>query len=281
MVRVERRGRKKKVKNVEVEAGVVRVERRGRKRKIKDVENVGVDGMTRETRSTALVGLYLIKEFEGFYYLGKVVSYNRGLYRVEYEDGDSEDFDSGELRPFLIGNDCCDGRLALRKKELDGMILKKYEKERADKLRDAGVVGKVEDSTLGEVMNRDTNGTNGVISDGDSPSDSDEYSLDGALCVEAEACIVPPPELPPSTGNIGVPDECVPYLLSVYSFLRSFSVSLFLSPFGLEDFVGSLNCPVQNTLLDAIHVALMRVLRRHFEALSSDGSEFASKCLRY
>lgn len=260
-VRVERRGRKKKVKDVEMEAGVVRVERRGRKRKIKDVEDVGVDGLKRDTRSRALVGLYLNKEFEGSYYLGKVVSYNRGLYRVEYEDGDSEDFDSGELREFLIGDDCCDGRLVLRKKELDELILNKYEKERVDKMRDADAVR--------------------VIADGDSPSDSGEYGLDGPLCIEDEACIVPPPELPPSTGNIGVLDECVPDLLSVYSFLRSFSVSLFLSPFRLEDFVGSLNCPVQNTLLDAIHVALMRVLRRHFEALSLDGSELASKCLRY
>ncbi|KAF2300728.1 hypothetical protein GH714_015376 [Hevea brasiliensis] len=42
----------------------------------------------------------------------------------------------------------------------------------------------------------------------------------------------------------------------------------------------SFNCNVKNTLLDAIHVALMLVLRRHLEALSSDGSDIASKCLR-
>ncbi|WOH03906.1 hypothetical protein DCAR_0623309 [Daucus carota subsp. sativus] len=261
-----------------MEAGVVQVERRGRgrKRKIEEIENVCVDGLKRETRSKALVGSYVNKEFEGSFYLGKVVSYDRGLYRVEYEDGDSEDFESGELRPFLIENDCHDSILVLRKKELDEIILNKYEKERVDKMRGADVIGGVEDSPLGEVMDH---GANGVIADVDCSSDSGEDGLDGALCVDAEACIVLPPEFPPSTGNIGVPEESVAELLSVYSFLRSFSVSLCLCPFGLEDFVGSLNCSVQNTLLDAIHVALMRVLRRHFEALSSEGSEFASKCL--
>ncbi|CBI17094.3 unnamed protein product, partial [Vitis vinifera] len=91
--------------------------------------------------------------------------------------------------------------------------------------------------------------------------------------------MVPPPQLPPSSGNIGVPEEYVSHLFSVYGFLRSFSIRLFLSPFALDDLVGSLNCTVPNTLLDAIHVALLRVVRRHLEALSSSGLELASKCL--
>lgn len=77
-----------------------------------------------------------------------------------------------------------------------------------------------------------------------------------------------------------MPEECVPHIFSVYGFLRSFNVRLFLSPFTLDDFVGAVNCKVQNTLLDAIHVALMRALRRHLETLSLDGSAVASKCLR-
>lgn len=257
---------------MEMEPEVVRVERRGRKRKRRDGENA-VDGGMRETRSKALVGSYLNKEFEGDIYLGKVVNYQRGLYRVEYEDGDSEDLDSKELRPCLIVNEDSDEGLVARKKALDDMILRKYEDmEREKKEREARNM---------MIVDAVGNGNNGVLASRDCSTDSGEDTIDGDLGIEVEASVVPPPELPPSTGNIGVPDECVADLLSVYSYLRSFSCALFLSPFGLDDFVGSLNCSFQNTLLDAIHVALMRVIHRHFEALSSDGSELASKCLRY
>ncbi|KVI03128.1 DDT domain-containing protein [Cynara cardunculus var. scolymus] len=67
------------------------------------------------------------------------------------------------------------------------------------------------------------------------------------------------PQSPPSSGNFGVFEEHVSYLLSVYNFLHSFSVCLFLSPFGLDEFVGALNCSTPNALLDAIHVAPLYV----------------------
>ncbi|KAL8119378.1 hypothetical protein AgCh_016772 [Apium graveolens] len=92
----------------------------------------------------------------------------------------------------------------------------------AEKMKVDSGVGGVEGSSLGEVIDH---GTNGVVPDVDCPSDSNEYGLDGDLCVEAEACTFPPLILPPSTGNVGDPDECVADLLSVYSFLSSFSVS--------------------------------------------------------
>lgn len=258
----------------EMESEVVRVERRGRKRK--RIENVVDGGLRRETRSKALVGSYVNKEFEGRVFLGKVVNYDRGLYRIEYEDGDSEDLTSGELRQYLIRNEGLDDGLVVRKKELDDLILRKYEEMEREK----------RESEASKIMNVDAaevvgNGSNCVLTDGDCSSESVEEAPDGDSGIEAEACLVPPPELPPSTGNIGVPDVCVADLLSVYSFLRSFSCALFLSPFSLDEFVGSLNCSIQNTLLDAIHVALMRVIQRHFEALASDGSELASKCIRY
>ncbi|KAJ6809142.1 DDT domain-containing protein PTM [Iris pallida] len=87
--------------------------------------------------------------------------------------------------------------------------------------------------------------------------------------------------LPPSSRDLDVPEESVSYLFSVYNFLRSFSLQLYLSPFGLHELVGCLNCTVQNSLLDAVHLSLMRVLRRHLQSLSFDGSEIASKCLRH
>jgi len=87
--------------------------------------------------------------------------------------------------------------------------------------------------------------------------------------------------LPPSSGDIAVPEESISYLFSVYNFLRSFSVRLFLSPFGLDDFVAAINCTVQNNLLDAVHVSLLQALRRHLESKSAEGSQLASNCLKY
>jgi len=88
-------------------------------------------------------------------------------------------------------------------------------------------------------------------------------------------------ELPPSSGDIDVPEESISYLFSVYNFLRLFSVQLFLSPFGLDDFVAAINCTVQNNLLDAVHVSLLRALRRLLESKSAEGSQLASNCLKY
>ncbi|CAN6304507.1 unnamed protein product [Urochloa humidicola] len=85
-------------------------------------------------------------------------------------------------------------------------------------------------------------------------------------------------ELPPSSGDIDVPEESITYLFAVYNFLRSFSVQLFLSPFGLDDFVAAINCTVQNNLLDAVHVSLLRALRRHLESKST---KLASNCFKY
>ncbi|KAM0837251.1 hypothetical protein ACQ4PT_061790 [Festuca glaucescens] len=110
------------------------------------------------------------------------------------------------------------------------------------------------------------------------PSSSSDFAKE----FPAEPC--PPlqgPELPPSSADIAVPEESISHLFSVYNFLRSFNVQLFLSPFGLDDFVASINCTVQNTILDAVHVSLLRALRRHLETKSSRGSELASNCLKY
>ncbi|VFQ77822.1 unnamed protein product [Cuscuta campestris] len=414
-----------------------KVERRGRKRRKADVQSVEVDhnGKKRRvsTRSKVLVGRYVRKEFEGSgVFLGKIMSYDSGLYRVNYEDGDCEDLDSNELKGVLVEQDVLDGNWLERKRMLDELVFSKEitaigsqvenaifpknltcdnmpavdhhaektilpmsandenvlatECDVENALNAVVSMNVADDSVIStdfHVENAsphmnvsDTNGTtidcqvesasprmnvtdikvtaidcqdhNGILlvnetennvtapvsnviigslgpckveavqgdDNAESINEIDNYmtapvpnvvvgSL-GPCKVEAGqvddnaesmsdysddddvmdlisnvvAPAIPPPDLPLSSGNIGVPEEYVSYLLSVYSFLRSFSTRLFLSPFGLDDFVGSVNCPTPSTLFDSIHLALMRTLRQHLEKLSSDGSEFASKCLR-
>ncbi|CAO2814654.1 unnamed protein product, partial [Amaranthus hypochondriacus] len=82
-----------------------------------DVENLKNSGNSRkrgrppkrravDVRGEAVVGRYVLKEFEGSgVFLGKIVSYDSGLYRVDYEDGDFEDLDSDELREHLIADE--------------------------------------------------------------------------------------------------------------------------------------------------------------------------------
>ncbi|KAI3683586.1 hypothetical protein L1987_84094 [Smallanthus sonchifolius] len=288
------------------------VKRRGRKRKRKDGEDGGKTAkkIVVGARSLVFIGRYVKKEFdESGEFLGKIVSYDTGLYRVEYEDGDCEDLETREVKGLLVGENEMDAAFRKRKKSLDVSILKKYTKkesvqsdvpaskdeivgngngvklDKAGKVEtvvsDGGVADngveltnddKVESSVLGGAFAQ-------AEVDSESSSDLSDYEQSVDV-VEVERPWVPPPQLPPSSGNFGVPEEDVSYLLSVYSFLRSFSVCLFLSPFGLDEFVGALNSSVHNTLLDAIHVALIRALKSHVEILSSEGSELASKCLR-
>ncbi|KAH6837032.1 hypothetical protein C2S53_014275 [Perilla frutescens var. hirtella] len=84
---------------------------------------------------------------------------------------------------------------------------------------------------------------------------------------------------PPSCGTdlIGV---SLFDFVSVYTFLRSFSTLLFLSPFELDDFVTSVKCSDSSLLFDSIHVSLLKTLRKHLECLAAEGSVSASECLR-
>ncbi|KAF8397829.1 hypothetical protein HHK36_016754 [Tetracentron sinense] len=351
-----------------MESEEIRSENRARKRRKKDIYNDGVDRpggseSKRRTRSKAVVGRYVMKEFEGIgIFLGKIVSYSGGLYRVDYEDGDCEDLEGHEAREILVVEGDFDEELSTRKKKLDQLITVddsktpssrseskaagafdeelstrnnkldqlitvddsktpssrseskavddfdeelSTRKKKLDQLitvddsktpssrSESRAVGfancpdKVEASSFKpssdiEFCSREVIESVGVQldCDADSSDDSCEYVRVQDSCSEIETPLIPPPQLPPSSGNIGVPEESVSQLFSVYSFLRTFSIQLYLSPFELDNFVGSLNCVVPNTLLDAIHVALLRALRRHLEMLSSDGSELASKCLR-
>lgn len=242
-----------------------------------------------EARSISLLGRYVLKEFEtSGIYLGKVVFYDTGLYRVHYEDGDCEDLESGEIRSILVGENDFDDILSARRKKLDklvskvGVETKVVVDKNVEKLANEEEVDRVESSKLSEWSGRVTIENDEIQDQGDadSSSDSSEYARDMDSGFDVETPTVPPLQLPPSSGTIGVPEQCVSHLFSVYGFMRSFSICLFLNPFTLDDFVGSLNYRAPNTLFDAIHVALLRALRSHLETLSSDGSEVAIKCLR-
>ncbi|GFP98031.1 protein chromatin remodeling 4 [Phtheirospermum japonicum] len=253
--------------------------RRGRKRKRNNEDNAISNGV--KTRSLRLVNRYVQKEFQGSgVFLGRITLYNSGLYRVNYEDGDFEDLDGSEVKAFLVDDSDLTGKWLERKKKLDEMLLSKDVKAKVQKVDNEQETenSNLIDSRVDEVVKGDCDGNSDIVPD--CLSDSCEDTQEGDADVDVEVPLVPPPELPPSSGHMDVPEECVSHLLSVYSFLRSFSVPLFLYPFELDDFVGALNCSVVNTLLDSVHVALLRVLKRHLERLSSDGSELASKCLR-
>ncbi|KAG5577610.1 hypothetical protein H5410_057744 [Solanum commersonii] len=93
--------------------------------------------------------------------------------------------------------------------------------------------------------------------------------------------IIPPKmDLPPSSRSLDL--DAIPVLdvFSVYSFLRSFSTLLFLSPFELEDFVACIKANAPTLLFDSIHFSLLQILRKHLKSLSDESSESASGCLR-
>lgn len=99
---------------------------------------------------------------------------------------------------------------------------------------------------------------------------------------ESETYDVLPPkmDLPLSSSSLDLDGSPVLDVFSVYSFLRSFSTLLFLSPFELEDFVACIKANAPTLLFDSIHFSLLQILRKHLEFLSDESSESASACLR-
>ncbi|KAH6774734.1 hypothetical protein C2S51_013138 [Perilla frutescens var. frutescens] len=279
-----------------METVVVRPEsRRGRKRKINNIENATVGGGGKKkvvnTRAFELVGRYVQKEFQGSeVLLGRIMNYDSGLYRINYEDGRTEDLISRKVKTLLVEDGELFGEWDKRKEMLNELLSSKdvnLKAATADDTRELKKANPIDSSSLSGVTKSCTadDGVVKVHNDGKDDVDADissgscECAREEVAKLDVEVQLVPPPQLPPSSGDIGVPEEYVPYLLSVYSFLRSFSVRLFLYPFELDGFVGALNCSVANTLLDSVHVALMCFLKRQFEKLPSDGSELASKVL--
>lgn len=91
----------------------------------------------------------------------------------------------------------------------------------------------------------------------------------------------PKMKLPPPSCDMDLIGVSLFDFVSVYTFLRSFSTLLFLSPFELEDFVASVKCSDSSLLFDCIHVSLLKTLRKHLESLAAEGSDSATECLRY
>ncbi|GAB4856004.1 hypothetical protein Ancab_024643 [Ancistrocladus abbreviatus] len=125
----------------------------------------------------------------------------------------------------------------------------------------------------------ENNDSSAVFADG--PLDRHSY-MSTPECEGVDHSKVLPPmlDLPISSANLNLDGILVLDLFSVYAFLRSFSILLYLSPFELEDFVDALKSKVSNLLLDFIHVSILQTLRKHLEFLSNEGSESASSCLR-
>lgn len=239
----------------------------------------------RVARPLTLLGRYVFKQFGGEgTFLGKVVDYHSGLYRVDYEDGDCEDLEGKELRSVILDDSSFNVELDKRRKKLDKVVSTKILKRGNVMVEEFNKSAASLPSELCDMPLPAMEDNGHLIdnnADGDLPNDSGDSEQEELPCSEAETAFLPPfPELPESSGNINVPVEFISHLLSVYGLLRSFSITLFLYPFGLDDFVGAVNCPHPNTLLDSVCVALMRVLKSRLESLSSEGCEVASKCLR-
>ncbi|KAL0709907.1 hypothetical protein Bca4012_016885 [Brassica carinata] len=216
----------------------------------------------------SLLCRYVLKDFdESRVSLGKVVSYSCGLYRVEYEDGDSEDLKSCYLRHLIIEDSYFDDELRCRRDQLDEYILKEDEKKKSKGVELENQVN------VAEVPTCTSSGSLAEVEGGEDRRDPDLETMSPLVPV-------PPLDLPCSSGTIGIPEEGIMHLLSVYGFLRSFSVQLYIYPFGLDEFVGALNFLGANSLMDVIHVALMKALKGHLERLSSEESVVASNCLR-
>ncbi|ERN13226.1 DDT domain-containing protein PTM [Amborella trichopoda] len=319
-------------------------------------------------KGRALVGRYVKKDFAACgAFLGKIVAYYGGFYRVRYEDEDGEDLEYHELCDIIVQEENFDAELFNRKRKLDQLIVSCVEaaskhpntrssrnslpgnginevpkpshsnsaivaedgiankssevvqsnpsNERGGHLAEHGVLKDAGWSNLlelemdghgarfakeeanssiasahhlghglhGGVTHRPKSAASCLSGEVDSSSDSS----DSQHCYhtrEPFSQIDAPPSLPlilpPSSDSLAIPEELVPDLLYVYSFLRSFSHQLFLSPFVLDDFVGSLKCMHSSTLFDAVHFSLLRTLKRHLEMLSKEGFELAAKCLR-
>ncbi|KAL6900858.1 hypothetical protein ACP4OV_005534 [Aristida adscensionis] len=237
----------------------------------------------KEEAGECLVGRYIGRSVPGHVRVlfGKVASYDsaNGLYNVVFEDGHGEALGLSQLQELLVDeeNGAFGMKVSCRKRKLDSLVSSGTALEVKGPACNRQKVD-VSEITIRPVASHQSASGSDMSEDAETSNDSSDFTkgTPSEPCVSVQAV-----ELPPSSGDIPVPEESISYLFSVYNFLRSFSVQLFLSPFGLDDFVAALNCPVQNNLLDAVHVSLLQALRRHLETKSAEGSQRASRCLRY
>ncbi|KAL6640428.1 hypothetical protein ACP70R_021551 [Stipagrostis hirtigluma subsp. patula] len=232
----------------------------------------------------SLVGRYVGRSAPGHVRIlfGKVVSYDKtnGVYNVMFEDGRAEILRLPQLLEILMPeeNGASGIKLSCRKRKLDSLVSSGTAASEVKEPASTRQRVDATDMSAGPVESHRSGSGADMSEDAETSSNSSDITKEtpSEPCVPAQAV-----ELPPSSGDVAVPEESISHLFSVYNFLRSFSVQLFLSPFGLDDFVASINCTVQNNLLDAVHVSLLRALRRHLETKSAEGSKRASNCLKY
>ncbi|KAG8091206.1 hypothetical protein GUJ93_ZPchr0011g28696 [Zizania palustris] len=199
-----------------------------------------------------LVGQYISQSVAGHgrILLGKVASYDSstGVYSVVFEDGQGEELELPQLQLLLVGEE--NGELGMkvscRKRKLDLLVSSGGAIEVKGPPSTRQKVNEFEMSAR-PAVSQQSGSDSDVSEDVESSSNSSNYTK------ELPAEHGPPVqvlELPPSSGDIAVPEEAISYLFS-------------------------------NTLLDAVHVSLLRALRRHLETKSSEGSKLASNCLKY
>jgi hypothetical protein len=213
-----------------------------------------------EAKPITLVGRYVLKEFPGNgIFLGKVVYYDTGLCKVNYEDGDFEDLESGEIRPILIRDDDFDAGLAKRRTKLEKVMAKNSAKAADVAEKVSGKSGK-EESVAGVTAPSDLNGELSIENDKDEDDGADaDISSESVSDVETVP-LSSSLQLSLSSGTIGVLESGVSHLFCLW-ILKIIQHSIVSHPFTLDEFVGSLNCQVSNMLVDAIQFSLMRVLR--------------------
>ncbi|CAN6325808.1 unnamed protein product [Urochloa humidicola] len=237
----------------------------------------------KEEAGECLVGRYIGRSTPGHarILIGKVASYDSttGVYSVVFEDGHGEDLGLPQLQEFLMSdeNGALGMKVSCRKRKLDLLVSSGSALEVKEPASTRQRVDGGETSARPDAPQHSGSGSD-MSEDVESSSNSSDFTKEEPSEPSPPVQVV---ELPPSSGDIPVPEDSISYLFSVYNFLRSFSVQLFLSPFGLDDFIAAINCTAQNNLLDAVHVSLLRALRRHLESKSAEGSQLASNCLRY
>ncbi|KAI5068009.1 hypothetical protein GOP47_0017029 [Adiantum capillus-veneris] len=119
------------------------------------------------------------------------------------------------------------------------------------------------------------------VDENDELSSSDVDSFSPVLANLPEEPNLPPlVPLPPSSKSFPLSEDLVAEAFAVYSFLRSFSHALFLSPFTFDDFVSALVAERANHLFDSIHFILLQSLRRHLQRLRKEDCVKAQECLR-
>ena len=117
-----------------------------------------------------------------------------------------------------------------------------------------------------------------VASDNDADSDvrQQPYFLRRSISypdADVEGLAVEELALPPSCNDLMIDTEHSLLAAGVYEGLRCFLKPLRLSPFRFEDFCAAVNSSEESSLLDEIHISLLRVLFRTDEAA---GTAFAS-----